>query len=342
METNKGSKNSTEKTTWLGWLRSHIHIDAFELVYIAISIATFQHTMWAAASTFEGPMPDYATNQAAYWHWHFNGALLATAIDVGMLVSARELAKLWNWMTAGAFLVASVASFYTQVLYSLYHTHAFNYGTGVTTYWNTSLTPFVDARVIVVPLMLPLFAVIYTLARVSKTRQVAEMETAAANSLQFIHNNRVYGPYPTVLEKEIAYKKLMDEEAELARRRQEAAQMQAARAASKQTVTVLPKPQTPMTTASVSVNELPKAELPAPTTPALPAGDKKTTDKPIPVSPTSVFGGKPSVPSVVQPKPPTRTVPNAIPDDEKPANWSAMTDTEKRKWRQQRRDSLKK
>lgn len=152
-------------------LSRNININWFEVVYLAIALATFQHTMWAGATVFEGPMPE-AFHSAEWWRWHFNGALLAIAIDIGMLVTARQLRESygkplsWKLTMVSAFITAAIASFYTQILFSVHHTNTMTIGSGVSDYWNGYLDPIIQARVILVPLMLPLFAVIFTLASI--------------------------------------------------------------------------------------------------------------------------------------------------------------------------------
>jgi hypothetical protein len=85
------------------WLKN---INSFELVYIAISIATFTHTTWAAATVFEGHQPEYVqlaglnpdqildfvVTNFDYFSWLFSGALIAVAVDCGMFIAAQELA----------------------------------------------------------------------------------------------------------------------------------------------------------------------------------------------------------------------------------------------------------
>lgn len=202
-------------------------INLFELVYVAIAIATFSHTTWAAATVFDGPSPAYQMGlegqsfietlimNYAYYRWFFDGALIAIAIDIGMLVAAKELSKKWNWLVLFAFMVASLASFYTQVMYSLHHTGEFTYGGGVTPGWMNILEPIVDARVVLIPLMLPLFAIIYTFARISQEKLLEADEQlkrteSEPKSWTFVHRKRIYGPYPTELERDLAYEDLME------------------------------------------------------------------------------------------------------------------------------------
>lgn len=154
--------------------RPKLFSDVFELVYIAISVATFTHTMFASAITFEGPPPDWSKDPAHTIFWYLSGALVAVAIDVGLFLSAREISRRRSLPMFIAFFVAAVASFYTQTLYAVYHMADIKFASGVTDYWQEALKPGADARVIILPLMLPLFAVVYTLARINSHGQKEE------------------------------------------------------------------------------------------------------------------------------------------------------------------------
>lgn len=143
-----------------GWL------DPFEILYLAIAIATFEHTQWAAAYMFEGAMPADPTA------WFLRGALIAIAVDVGMLASSRLLA---TSVTASqrlvlvvAFALAAIVSFYAQVVYISLHTPTVALSAGVSGYWAQALGPLLEARVIILPLALPALATVYTLARLTR------------------------------------------------------------------------------------------------------------------------------------------------------------------------------
>lgn len=182
-------------------------VNAFEIVYLAISIATFNHTVWSAAFVFEGNPPEFITGTGvnvfndlianySYYGWFLSGALVAIAIDAGMLISARALAKRWDWILGTAFAVGALASFFTQLLYSLHHTRQFNLGEGVSSYWNTALNPVVEARVVIIPLMLPIFALVYTAALITQKRaEIKEEMEMGAEPLEFVYGGKLYGPF---------------------------------------------------------------------------------------------------------------------------------------------------
>jgi hypothetical protein len=200
---------------------------ALELVYYAIAIATFTHTMWAAAMVFQGSKPTGTLDQA--W-WYFQGALLAVAIDVGMILSARILAREWSWAMLAAFVLAAIASAYTQVLYATHHADAFVFGAGVTDEWVNRLQRLTDARVVLLPLALPAFAIIYTLSahpteekqpeepiithepvkpvvKVSFEVDSEDDDFAWSNNkgsyFKSEYTEKVYGPYDTALKRDI-------------------------------------------------------------------------------------------------------------------------------------------
>lgn len=152
-----------------------LRVDAFELLYIAISIATFSHTVWASSFAFEGPPPKDPGEMVI---WQFKGSLIAIAIDLGMLLSARFIAKSdkVNKSMVLAFIVAACSSFYTQLLYIIYHTGSFPVGSGVDPYWNQALSPLVSARVVILPFLLPFLGIIYTVARTSREKEEATKE----------------------------------------------------------------------------------------------------------------------------------------------------------------------
>lgn len=139
--------------------------DPFELLYLSIAIATLDHTVWAGAFLFEGSMP-VSDNIV----WKLKGLLIAIAVDLGMLLTSRFLqnsvSKFQTVVLTISFIIAAVTSFYFQMVYILFHTPVFKISEGVDKYWIDMLTPFLQARVILLPLALPVLATAYTVARI--------------------------------------------------------------------------------------------------------------------------------------------------------------------------------
>lgn len=147
---------------------NRLRIDAFEALYIAISIATFSHTMWASAFVFEGLPP---SDTIGVLIWYGKGALIAVAVDVGMFTTSRSLitARGINIVfLIIAFLIASAGSFFTQLTFLLAHTPQYIISDAVSIEWIQRLQPTIDARVVLFPALLPGLAAVYTLARIFK------------------------------------------------------------------------------------------------------------------------------------------------------------------------------
>ena len=145
------------------WVFARDFFSPFEIIYLAIAVTTFDHTAWGSAFLFEGAVVDS-------WVWWFKGDLMAFAIDVGMVFISKFLQNASNWKEvlslSVSFVVASIISFYFQMVYIYSHTPTVPRGDGVTNYWQTVLTPILDARVVWLPFALPLLATIITISRI--------------------------------------------------------------------------------------------------------------------------------------------------------------------------------
>lgn len=148
----------------------------FELVYLFVSIATFIHTTWGSAFTFEGDPPQ---KTLALAFWYLTGMLVAITVDVGMFLTARAMKHNRSLVLVATFILAAFSSYFFQVLYTLHHADEFVWG-GVRYYWIARLQPLVDARVVIVPGFLPLFAILYTMAKI----RVATEEKAQTTTIQ--------------------------------------------------------------------------------------------------------------------------------------------------------------
>jgi hypothetical protein len=140
-------------------------MNVFTLVYLCIAAATAHHTAWGAAFTMQGQPPADLLGQAAWW---CSGALFAVAVDVSMLAISRAIRagrERTRWLLL-AFALVSAASMFTQLLYAAHHAAPLPLSEGVAPAWAAALQPLVDARVVVIPLLLPALALLYTFAGV--------------------------------------------------------------------------------------------------------------------------------------------------------------------------------
>lgn len=148
--------------------------DPLEFLYLAVAIATLNHTSWAMSYAFEGPY-------SGHWTWYLEGLLIAIAIDVGMLYTSRMLASA---TTRGArlslvitFVIAALGSLYAQLLYLLVRTPVVQMTEGVSPAWQAALQPLLEARVVILPALLPILAISYTLARVFRAKTLISQST---------------------------------------------------------------------------------------------------------------------------------------------------------------------
>lgn len=150
--------------------------NAFALVYLAIAVSTFGHTSWAGSFVFEGvpPGPDQLVRAI---QWAIAGGLLAVAVDVGMFVTAHQLPHSFGkqrLVLLISFVVAAAVSAFTQILYVAHHSAPFALSEGISPYWAPLLSHLADARVIIMPISLPIFAILYTITRMFIEKPVAE------------------------------------------------------------------------------------------------------------------------------------------------------------------------
>jgi GIY-YIG catalytic domain len=136
----------------------------FEVLYLAVCIATFSHTAYACSLLFQGPKPDTGD-----FNWYLEGALIAVAVDIGMLVTsrllsgARTLAQGLSLMIT--FAITAALSFYAQIVYISLFTPTITISAGVSEDWRAFVEPILNARVLILPVALPALAIMFTIAR---------------------------------------------------------------------------------------------------------------------------------------------------------------------------------
>lgn len=131
------------------------HFSAFRALYWGTAIATFRHSAIG-----------FATVEAGSLLW---GALSAIAVDIAMLLAAERLQRERNaWLVAGLG-IACVASVFSQALYMVSHAAIVLVAPGAE--WLNGYSQLaqwlIDLRVVVIPFLLPLQVVVFSLA--SKT-----------------------------------------------------------------------------------------------------------------------------------------------------------------------------
>ncbi len=149
----------------------------YELIYIAVAIATFKHSSWAYSVTLEGAAPeiDWATwspSLVGGWAigglllWFFWGGLMAMAVDVSMFFAAREIRR-GNKFHILTFAIAAIFSAATQLIYATTHAVDLEYvSSSLAAVQPNSgwLWTVAEYRIVYLPISLPLTAIIYTIA----------------------------------------------------------------------------------------------------------------------------------------------------------------------------------
>ena len=121
----------------------------FFALYVIVAVATFRHSAIGFASLEQGSI---------LW-----GIVAALAIDVGMIVSASHLRQRFSIFPVIGLIVAASASVYTQILYAVMYAEHVEAAAGAA-WMGDSATWVIEKRVIILPVLLPLLAVVYAFA----------------------------------------------------------------------------------------------------------------------------------------------------------------------------------
>ena len=140
----------------------------FYLLYVAISVATFRHTALGFASIESG---------SPVW-----GALSALAIDAGMVLSASGLRRGRSWPLVLGLVVSAGASTFGQLLFSVAHAQPVTVAPGAA-WMGDWAAAIIDARVLILPALLPLLSVVYAFAAKGERVAVSDKDTRLAEIL---------------------------------------------------------------------------------------------------------------------------------------------------------------
>lgn len=170
----------------------------FELLYFGVAIATFEHTAWAFGTTFLGlPATEYFNLSDPIW---LRGGLVALAVDIGMFLVARaaiqegsrenknRLAIVGLYAT---FVVIGLISFFSQIVFAIYHTPDLAIAPGVSTYWAAFLQPIVEAAPFIMAGALPFMAVLFTISRVAMTTNERSIVQAEKQEYKIVIDDKV-------------------------------------------------------------------------------------------------------------------------------------------------------
>jgi len=132
-----------------------------------VAIATFRHSSIGFATLEQGNV--------------LLGALAAVAVDIGMLLAAERLRDTHQnraWLVGG-LSCAALASVYSQLLYTVTHADAVAVAPGAE-WMHDAAETVINLRVVIIPVLLPLLAVVYSFASRTAASSTVYTETRTA------------------------------------------------------------------------------------------------------------------------------------------------------------------
>lgn len=146
----------------------------------ATGAAALVHSTWALGTLFAGNQPDPTTQLLNYLGWLVPALLIAFALDVGQIVTSAEIREHGlTWGRGLTFFVFAGATYYLQWLYIAHHIPALPIAAGVSDIARGTALSLRDAALWIVPALLPLSTLLYTLSG-KQGNTAAERESGTA------------------------------------------------------------------------------------------------------------------------------------------------------------------
>ena len=133
-------------------------------------LAALVHSTWSLGTLFSGVAP--SGDWWAYAAWVIPAFFIAFAMDVGQISTSAKIRH--NGLSCGsalAFFVFSVATYYLQFLYIAHHMPALAISAGVSPFHQWAVVTARDAAIWILPLLLPLSTMLYTISDGDKKEQ---------------------------------------------------------------------------------------------------------------------------------------------------------------------------
>lgn len=159
-------------------------------------IAALVHSTWSLGTLFSGEMPtgDY---WALAW-WVTPAFFVAFAMDIGQISTSADIRhKGLTWQRGITFFVFAIATYYLQFLYIAHHMPALQIADGVSDFHRWAVVTARDASIWVLPLLLPLATMLYTIADGDSQKQEKEQAPTP-----LIEENHTEFKAPIILEQE--------------------------------------------------------------------------------------------------------------------------------------------
>lgn len=133
-------------------------------------IAALVHSTWSLGTMFSGQAPN--GDWLSYAAWLLPAFFVAFAMDVGQISTSAAIRHHGlTWQRALAFSVFAVATYYLQFLYIAHHMPSLEIAAGVSEFHRMTVVTARDAAIWILPLLLPLSTMLYTISDGDKKEQ---------------------------------------------------------------------------------------------------------------------------------------------------------------------------
>lgn len=144
---------------------------------LATGIAALMHSTWSLTVLFSGGVPDVRTAPLDWLGAVLPAVLLAFAIDVGQIMTSRDIrAGQRNLGKVATFVALAFATYYLQWVYMVAHVPAIALGAGVRPEWQAAVTHMRDLAIWFVPALLPIATTLYTVSDTRGSRMQSQSE----------------------------------------------------------------------------------------------------------------------------------------------------------------------
>lgn len=140
-------------------------------------LAALVHSTWSLGTLFSGVQP--LGDMWLWAAWVLPAFFIAFALDVGQISTSAKIRHYGlNWQRGLAFFVFSVATYYLQFLYIAHHMPSLEIAAGVSDWHQWAVVTARDAAIWILPLLLPLSTMLYTISDgdVQEQKQALEPE----------------------------------------------------------------------------------------------------------------------------------------------------------------------
>lgn len=135
-----------------------------ENLFITVTgIAALVHSTWSLGTMFSGEAPQ--GDWLAFAGWVLPAFFVAFAMDIGQIsTSAAIRHNGLTWQRGLTFFVFALATYYLQFLYIAHHLPSLALASGISESNKDAVKNSVDAAIWILPLLLPLATMLYTIS----------------------------------------------------------------------------------------------------------------------------------------------------------------------------------